>query len=81
RGKGHHSHEWKRVKGVLKNKKEGGPTKEAIVDGVGEGKKVATPEQLNVPFHQRLKDEKKDKEFTSSNYTKILKNIMSNKKK
>ncbi|RDY00408.1 hypothetical protein CR513_16416, partial [Mucuna pruriens] len=61
--------EWKRVKEVLKNKKEGGPTKEAIVDVVSEGKKVAIPEQLNVPFHQRPKDEK-NKEFTRQSIPK-----------
>ncbi|RDX58477.1 hypothetical protein CR513_62205, partial [Mucuna pruriens] len=40
------------------------PTKEVITDVANEGEKVATPNQLNVSFPQRLKDEKKDKKFT-----------------
>ncbi|RDX87870.1 hypothetical protein CR513_30595, partial [Mucuna pruriens] len=67
------------------------PTKKAIADVANEGKNVATPNQVNVIFAQRLKDEKKDKEFTSIpfieaitlmlNYAEFLENIMSNKKK
>ncbi|RDX88288.1 hypothetical protein CR513_30139, partial [Mucuna pruriens] len=53
-----------KVKRVSTNREEGGPTKEAIANVVNKGKKVATLDQVNVSFPQRLKDEKKDKKFT-----------------
>ncbi|RDX75685.1 hypothetical protein CR513_44406, partial [Mucuna pruriens] len=54
---------------VPTDKEEGGPTKdeiltkEATTDVANEGKNVATPDQVRIPFSQSLKDEK-DKEFT-----------------
>ncbi|RDY04138.1 hypothetical protein CR513_12189, partial [Mucuna pruriens] len=56
--------ESKKIKRKVDPPKEEAPTKKVTANVIDKGKDILTPKKVNVPFPQRLEDDKEDKEFS-----------------
>ncbi|RDX80932.1 hypothetical protein CR513_38439, partial [Mucuna pruriens] len=60
----HHGHPYDPMEKKVAPPKDENPTKEIIVDVTNKGKDVGTSNQVSIPSLKRIKDEKKDKDFS-----------------